>query len=209
MIYSDLYSPAFSPLCIYLFNLFGFGNYQPSEHSWSLSKLHRKTIWHLFPNDFFVYHVTKKCSIAIGRFNLAGNSTSLPRFRFISHSAVNGVQTVWFGRTQSLHGFSHSRLENRDLLNATLNFSILWEIYTSYFSFSYYKYFLEAMSSFVFGNNVNREDAENLGPRRVKQANAGLTARNAPKRAALGSISNNIRVQPSRAAKVWNGKIWI
>lgn len=141
MIYSDLYSPAFSPLCIYLFNLFGFGNYQPSEHSWSLSKLHWKTIWHLFPNDFFVYHVTKKCSIAIGRFNLAGNSTSLPRFRFISHSAVNGVQTVWFGRTQSLHGFSHSRLENRDLLNATLNISILWEIYTSYFSFSYYKYF--------------------------------------------------------------------
>lgn len=110
MIYSDLYSPAFSPLCIYLFNLFGFGNYQPSEHSWSLFKLHRKTIWHLFPNDFFVYHVTKKCSIAIGRFNLAGNSTSLPRFRFISHSAVNGVQTVWFGRTQSLHGFTHSRL---------------------------------------------------------------------------------------------------
>lgn len=101
MIYSDLYSPAFSPLCIYLFNLFGFGNYQPSEHSWSLSKLHWKTIWHLFPNDFFVYHVTKKCSIAIGRFNLAGNSTSLPRFRFISHSAVNGVQTVWFGRTVS------------------------------------------------------------------------------------------------------------
>nr|XP_022320685.1 G2/mitotic-specific cyclin-A-like [Crassostrea virginica] len=57
------------------------------------------------------------------------------------------------------------------------------------------------MSSFVFGNNVNREDTENLGPRRVKQANAGLTTRNAPKRAALGSISNNIRVQPSRAAK--------
>lgn len=53
----------------------------------------------------------------------------------------------------------------------------------------------------MFGNNVNQEDAENLGPRRVKQANAGLTARNAPKRAALGSISNNIRVQPSRAAK--------
>ncbi|XP_061165183.1 G2/mitotic-specific cyclin-A-like [Saccostrea echinata] len=57
------------------------------------------------------------------------------------------------------------------------------------------------MSSFVFGNNVNREDAENLGPRRVKQVNTGLTTRNAPKRAALGSISNNIRVQPSRAAK--------
>lgn len=62
------------------------------------------------------------------------------------------------------------------------------------------------MSSFVFGNNVNREDTENLGPRRVKQANAGLTTRNAPKRAALGSISNNIRVQPSRAAKVCNKK---
>lgn len=120
---------------------------KPSEHSWILAKLHWKTIWHLFPNDFFVYHVTKKCYIAIGRFNLAGNSTSLPRFRFISHSAVYGVQTQ-FGleRTQSLHGFSHSRLENRDLLNATLNISILWEIYISYFSFSLNKYF--------FGGNV-------------------------------------------------------
>ncbi|XP_048776995.2 G2/mitotic-specific cyclin-A-like [Ostrea edulis] len=58
------------------------------------------------------------------------------------------------------------------------------------------------MSSFLFGNNVNREDAENLASRRVKQVNTGLSSRNAPKRAALGSISNNIRVQPSRAAKI-------
>lgn len=63
------------------------------------------------------------------------------------------------------------------------------------------------MSSFLFGNNVNREDAENLASRRVKQVNTGLSSRNAPKRAALGSISNNIRVQPSRAAKVCIVKI--
>lgn len=59
--------------------------------------------------------------------------------------------------------------------------------------------------SFVFGNTFQpHEDSENHGARRVKREN--MTARNnaqqGTKRAALGTITNQVRVQPFRAAKV-------
>lgn len=58
--------------------------------------------------------------------------------------------------------------------------------------------------SFVFGNTFQpHEDSENHGARRVKREN--MTARNnaqqGTKRAALGTITNQVRVQPFRAAK--------
>lgn len=57
--------------------------------------------------------------------------------------------------------------------------------------------------SFVFGSTFQDENAENQGPRRGKRIeNTTVPARNnAPKRAALGVITNQVRVQPSRAAK--------
>ncbi|KAJ8298065.1 hypothetical protein KUTeg_024596 [Tegillarca granosa] len=58
--------------------------------------------------------------------------------------------------------------------------------------------------SFVFGSTFQpHEDLENHGARRVKREN--MTARNnaqqGTKRAALGTITNQVRVQPFRAAK--------
>lgn len=55
--------------------------------------------------------------------------------------------------------------------------------------------------SFVFGSSIQDENAENHG-RRGKRVEQGVTTRNnAPKRAALGVITNQVRVQPRRAAK--------
>lgn len=55
--------------------------------------------------------------------------------------------------------------------------------------------------SFVFGSTIQDENVENQG-RRGKRVEQGVTTRNnAPKRAALGVITNQVRVQPRRAAK--------
>ncbi|KAK3100665.1 hypothetical protein FSP39_023363 [Pinctada imbricata] len=57
--------------------------------------------------------------------------------------------------------------------------------------------------SFAFGSSnfqSHQENAEN-GARRAKQ----IAARNGTKRAALGNITNQVRVQPSRAAKAGQG----
>ena len=54
--------------------------------------------------------------------------------------------------------------------------------------------------SFVFEDNLY-QDTENNGPRRGK--NVTIARNNAPKRAALGVITNQVRVQPFRAAKVF------
>ena len=61
--------------------------------------------------------------------------------------------------------------------------------------------------SFVFGSTFQDENAENQGPRRGKRIeNTAVPARNnAPKRAALGVITNQVRVQPRRAAKPAKG----
>lgn len=61
--------------------------------------------------------------------------------------------------------------------------------------------------SFVFGSSFQDENAENQG-RRGKRVEPGVTTRNnAPKRAALGVITNQVRVQPRRAAKPTKGGV--
>ena len=68
----------------------------------------------------------------------------------------------------------------------------------------------DSKMSYVFGYQSNAQDAENQVGRRGKAMTTRSNAQGAPKRAALGVITNQVnqqvRVQPKRAAKPKVGK---